>query len=254
MRRKIMFGYLVSIIMPSYNSSSTIKRSVLSVINQTYPYWELIISDDCSKDNSLQIINDLISLDSRIVLVTSSLNTGAAATRNRAITYARGRFIAFLDSDDTWEPDKLKIQIDYMLKNNYPFTYTNYFVNKYNHKATTYKPVSRINYHKCLYNNPIGCLTAVYDTNFLGKIYMPENAPKREDYATWLNILKKVEYGYKIDECLATYYVGNNSLSSRKLKMIKHQFHLYYSVEKISFFSSLFLVLVYSLNKLFKYK
>lgn len=118
--------YLVSIVTPSYNSSGYIEKTIFSVINQNYTKWELIIVDDCSSDNSIDVVNKFVSQDPRIKLICLDKNCGAAVARNRAIEEASGRFIAFLDSDDSWHPEKLYKQVNFMLDNDYAFTYTAY--------------------------------------------------------------------------------------------------------------------------------
>ncbi|VDY99309.1 glycosyltransferase family 2 protein [Escherichia coli] len=118
--------YLVSIIMPSYNSEFTIKESIKSVIEQTYSNWELLITDDCSTDRTCQIVKEFVEQDDRIKLFVSDKNKGAGAARNNSIKESSGRFLAFLDSDDLWAPDKLKEQINYMIMNGYALTYTAY--------------------------------------------------------------------------------------------------------------------------------
>lgn len=194
-----MMDELVSIIMPAHNSSATIERSINSVINQTYEKWELLISDDFSTDNTVKIVKAIQQNESRIRLISSNINNGAAVTRNNAIRLAKGRYIAFLDSDDTWEERKLELQISFMKANSYDFTYTHYFVYKPNGRLVPYRPRSKVSYRQCLFHNPIGCLTAIYDVERLGKIYMPEQAFKREDYATWLDILRRIKYAYCYD-------------------------------------------------------
>ena len=118
--------HLVSIIMPTYNSSSTIHQSIESVISQTYTNWELLITDDCSSDDTYKIICNYALKDHRIRVFQNNINSGAGLTRNNSIEHARGRFIAFLDSDDMWTNDKLEKQIKFMLDNHFPLTYTYY--------------------------------------------------------------------------------------------------------------------------------
>lgn len=118
---------LISIIMPSYNTAKYINESIRSVINQTYSNWELIIVDDCSSDNTDEIIKNIN--DDRIIYIKNKVNSGAAISRNKALKHAKGKWVAFLDSDDVWLPEKLEKQTKFMKKNNYKFTYTDYRIN-----------------------------------------------------------------------------------------------------------------------------
>ena len=181
---------LVSIIMPNYNSAKFIRQTVESVIAQTYENWELIIVDDCSKDESMEIVAQLG--DERIRVMRNEVNSGAAVSRNHAIEAARGRWIAFLDSDDLWEADKLTRHIGFMVDNGVAFSFTHYAVlNSHNELVTVFKPAKdTYDYTMILKHCYIGCSTVIYDSEKLGKCYMPTDAIKREDFACWLKILK----------------------------------------------------------------
>lgn len=244
----------VSVIMPSFNSSRTIRDSINSVLNQKHKNLELIIIDDCSKDNSLEVIKSFA--DERIILLSTPKNSGAAVSRNLGILQASGRYIAFLDSDDLWDEEKLTKQIEFMEKNNCPFSYTNYkvFNEKTNSIICDFKSKDTATYKSLLWNSYIGCLTVCYDTFTLGKVYMPENAIKKEDYACWLSILKKGFIGKNVGESLATYRISGSSVSSSKAKMAKYQWFLFRKVEKINPFKSFFLMISYTINGLKKYK
>ena len=181
---------LVSIIIACYNSEKYLSETINSVLNQTYKNWELLLVDDCSTDNTISVIEPFQKKDTRIKLFRQRQNSGAAVTRNKAIKEAKGRFIAFLDSDDLWLPQKLEKQIGFMLKNGYSLTHTAYEIIENNGKATNKtirsKPV--LTYNNMLFSNKIGCLTAIYDRGKLGKVYMPQ-IRKRQDYGLWLKIL-----------------------------------------------------------------
>lgn len=142
---------LVSIITPSFNSAEYISKTIQSVLLQTYDDWEMIIVDDCSTDNSVNIINDFVSIDSRIKLIQLQKNSGAAVARNTGIQYAQGRFIAFLDSDDSWNDRKLEKQVHFMLANDYAFTYTAYHkVNELDENIGNMYIPNKVNYHQLL--------------------------------------------------------------------------------------------------------
>ncbi|MGM8924321.1 glycosyltransferase family 2 protein [Enterobacter hormaechei subsp. steigerwaltii] len=185
---------LVSIIMPSYNSSKTIISSIQSVLAQKYEDWELLITDDCSSDDTLEIILSFSKKDERIKVFSFDNNYGAGAARNNSIEKANGRYIAFLDSDDMWHEDKLTKQVDFMLTGHYGLTYTAYSkINVDGQVKKQIKPPAQVNYNELLKSNVIGCLTAMYDVKMLGKVYMPL-IRKRQDMALWLNILKKIDF------------------------------------------------------------
>ena len=244
---------LVSIIMPNYNSERYIQDTVSSVLAQTYQNWELLFVDDCSSDSSLELVKSF--QDDRIHIFSMEKNGGAALARNRAIEEARGKWIAFLDSDDIWMPEKLEKQIAYMHENNISFSYTDYeVINESNKTITTFKPrLSVCTYKDILKHNYLGCLTVVYNSDQLGKVFMPTNATKREDVACWLSILKNGEQAYCLHECLARYKVHSNSVSSNKFKMIKYQWQVYRKVEQISFFKSLYYMAHWAIRGLLKY-
>lgn len=243
---------LVSIITPNYNSEKFIAQTLQSIRAQTYKNWELIIVDDCSTDKSLDIIETYSKTDKRIKVIKLNENSGAGIARNKAIEEATGNFIAFLDSDDLWHPEKLEKQLAFMVQNNYNLTYTSYnvFIEKdaEPNKIVLCKPT--LNYSQMLYSNKIGCLTAMYNKDNLGKIYMPE-IRKRQDYALWLKILKKEERAYGLQEVLACYRDRNNSISNNKIEMLKWNWILYKKVEELSYFQSLFYVTSNVLNKIF---
>lgn len=230
----------VSIITPSYNSSKFIKHTIGSILNQAFLDWELIIVDDCSTDNSCEVIQKFVELDRRIKLIKLEKNSGAAVARNTGIENATGRFIAFLDSDDTWHPEKLEKQVSFMLKNDYAFTYTQYHkVSENGDKVGELYFPSKTNYHNLLKTCVIGCLTAMYDTHKIGKVYFPL-IRKRQDFALWLKILKKIDFAYGLDEDLAGYTVRSDSISANKFKAAQYNWYLYRHIEKLSLIKTLY--------------
>ncbi len=229
---------IVSIITPVYNSERFLKKCMDSVLTQTYLSWEHILIDDCSTDESPIIIKKYQKKDSRIKYVRLKENSGAGIARNRGIEMAKGRYIAFLDSDDFWALDKLEKQINFMRNMNYCFVYSQYYVVKADGKPV-YKIESpeKVSYIRMIKNNYIGCLTVVYDTNVLGKIFMPL-IRKRQDWVLWIKLLKKTKYAYGFQEPLAFYRIGNASLSNSKIKLLKHNFDVYYVELNMSFLKS----------------
>ncbi|WP_108947135.1 glycosyltransferase family 2 protein [Shewanella halifaxensis] len=224
---------LVSIITPSFNCSNSIFKTIDSVLNQTYQNWELLIADDCSSDNSCEVIEKFTALDSRIKLIRRDWNAGPAVTRNRAISEAKGRYIAFLDADDTWYPSKLEKQIAFMQSKNIALSYTSYRrVHEDGRELGVVNVPESVSYSDILKTNSIGCLTACYDTELLGKVYMP-NIAKRQDLGLWLKILKRIDNAYALEGCLADYYVGVSTVSSNKIAAAKYQWRIYREVEKL---------------------
>ncbi|WP_272672291.1 MULTISPECIES: glycosyltransferase family 2 protein [unclassified Providencia] len=214
---------LVSIIMPCYNAEQYIKESINSVINQTYKNFELIIIDDLSTDRSIDIIKSFN--DDRIKLIQLTQNGGAGVARNTGIEAACGRFIAFLDSDDLWRPNKLEIQLEYMLSGSYPLSYTQYQKFTQEGKGKLVIPPNTVTYNELLYCNVIGCLTAIYDTKIVGKQFMPL-IRKRQDMGLWLKILSQGHTAYCCPQVLADYRT-DSGMTQNKLDAAKYQWKFY---------------------------
>ena len=216
---------LVSIITPVYNAERFLSDTIKSVQNQTYKNWEILLIDDCSKDNSAQIIKEFQKYDNRIKYIKLKNNSGASVSRNEGIRNAKGRFIAFVDSDDIWKPEKLEIQIKYMLKENLGFTFTSYRYMKENGELTNKiaKAPSKINYNGLLKNTIIGCSTVVIDRDIVGDFEMPL-VRRGQDTATWLQILRREKYAYGIQMDLVNYRLVGNSLSSNNIKHSNAEF------------------------------
>lgn len=223
---------LVSIIMPSYNTAEYISASIDSVLAQTYTDWELIIVDDCSTDNTDEIVKGYLN-DERIRYIKNEKNSGAAVSRNRALREAKGKWIAFLDSDDLWEPEKLEKQLRFMVENGYHFSYTNYVeideASQPNGKKVT--GPKRITKHGMYNYCWPGCLTVMYDAEAVGLIQI-EDIKKNNDYAMWLKVCKKAKC-YLLNEPLAKYRKRNGSISNHGYaKLIKWHYKLYREAEK----------------------
>tara|TARA_B100000886_G_scaffold333529_1_gene287705 strand:+ start:814 stop:1563 length:750 start_codon:yes stop_codon:yes gene_type:complete len=245
---------LVSIITPTYNSEKFISETINSILKQTYTNWELLITDDCSTDKTVEIVESYVKKDYRIKFFSLKKNSGAAIARNNSIKNSKGRYISFLDSDDLWLKNKLELQINFMKKGDYALTYTSY--EKFKNKNTFISNIycfDKLNYNDMLRNNYIGCLTAIYDSNLLGKILMP-NIRRRQDYALWLKILKKVDYAYGLDIILSKYRVLDSSLSKGFIVNLKYTFYLFRSIEKFSFVKAFFSTIKYLIFYLKKNK
>lgn len=244
----------VSIITPLYNDEEYIEETIESVISQTYSNWEMIIVDDCSKDNGSSIVKKYSNLDKRIILVTLERNQGGAIARNKGIELASGEYIAFLDSDDTWEDRKLEKQVEFMESNSYTFTYTWYDrVDKKGKKIGRVRSKKMVDYRVLLRSNYIGCLTVMYNQKKLGRISMPI-IKKRQDYAMWLDILKKSRYAYCLEESLARYRVVKGSVSSNKIDLLKYNWRVFYRVEKLGLIKSFYYLTWNIVIKLLNYR
>lgn len=245
---------LVSIIMPTFNSERFLKETIESVISQTYTNWELLITDDGSNDSTSAIINDFELKDIRIKHFKLNENSGAAVARNNSISKSKGRFIAFCDSDDTWNVDKLEKQIDFMLSNDIHFSYSYYnVIDESSNFLSKIETRDRVMYNDLLITCDIGCLTAVYDVEFFGKVYMYE-IRKRQDYTLWLKLLKRTKYAYAYKESLANYRYRKGSISSNKIKAIVYVFKVFYKIENFSFLVSLYHTILYAFFGFLKYK
>ena len=243
-----------SIIMPLYNCSYYLKQAINSIHSQSYDDWELIIVDDCSTDNSLNIAKAFAKKDCRIKVIGLKQNIGAANARNVAIEAAQGRFIAFLDSDDIWNSQKLQKQINFMIKNDVDISFTAY--ERIDEKGVPFQTMRvplKVGYKDLLKTNVMGCLTVVYDTKNLGKVFMSKHT-KREDFATWLKILKKVDCAYAVPEVLAQYRVYSNQSSSKKTSMAQESWLLYRNIEKLNLFQATYYFSHYAIRGLLRAK
>ncbi len=216
---------LVSIIMPSYNTGDYIGDSIRSVLAQTYENWELLIVDDCSTDRSVEVIRSFC--DPRIILLKNEKNSGAAISRNYALREAKGKWIAFLDSDDIWAPEKLKKQVSFMEVNEYSFTFTDYRTclnGEWLPYVNTGPSVvnKRKMYEYCYFST----ITVMYDREKIGLIQVAD-LKKNNDYAMWLQAIEKSN-AYRLPECLSFYIKHDGSVSSgSKTKLIKWHYILF---------------------------
>jgi glycosyltransferase involved in cell wall biosynthesis len=234
--------YLVSVIVPLYNCEKFLHETLNSIIFQDYSHWEAIVIDDNSTDGSYSIALNYSKLDKRIKVYKNNKNLGAALTRNIAIEKANGRFLAFIDSDDVWIKNKLSKQLDFMIKNKYVFSASNYGKMNENGIIKKYyvKSLPRLTYKNLLYNPP-GNLTVMYDTHFIGKIIV-DNIRKRNDYLMWLKVIKKAQYLYGLNEILGYHRIRKGSLSENKLSLLKYHWHIYRRIERFNFFKSFFIL------------
>lgn len=240
--------------MPAYNARRTIVDSVKSLQMQSYRNWELFIVDDCSTDDTINIVRHLAISDERIKVISLGINSGRPAyPRNVAIREARGEIIAFLDADDEWMPDKLQKQLYFMDSTCAALSCTGYDVIDINgNDIGNFIPPDVCSYDDLLSNNTIGCLTAIYDVRILGKRYFPICG--HEDYALWLNILRDGYEVYGLKDKLSRYRITPGSVSSSKLKILRFFWNIYRNQEKFSYLTSAFFCLRYAWNARGKYK
>jgi glycosyltransferase involved in cell wall biosynthesis len=244
---------LVSIITPLYNSKDFLEDTINSVLRQSYRNFEMIIVDDSSNDGSCAIAETYTKKDKRIILIRLKQNCGVARARNVAIEASNGRYIAFLDSDDLWLPEKLEKQIAFMREKKAVFTYTAYrIIDEKNNMGGIVSVPARIDYKGLLNSCVIGCLTAMYDIESIGKQFMPE--VDKEEYILWLRILKAGNVAHGLNEPLALYRVRSNSISHDKLNAARCQWNIYRKVENLSLLRSVYHFTSYAYYGYKKYK
>lgn len=242
---------LVSIITPTFNSEKFISETISSVLNQTYANWEMIIVDDCSSDKTLEIITKFANSDSRIKSFQLEKNFGAGIARNKALEFADGKYIAFLDADDLWKPEKLEKQIDFIKKYNLKFTFSYYNCVDENGKSLNkiiQAPVN-LTYKQLFYCNFIGNLTGIYDASFFGKIPI-SSTRKRQDWILWLTILKQIKTAKPVPESLAFYRIRQDSISATKTSLLKHNFNIYRNFHKKNVLVSCFFMVGFLFSQL----
>jgi len=249
-----MFQDLVSIIMPSYNCGKYVEDSIRSVQAQTYQNWEIVFVDDCSTDDTMKIVSSMNVHDKRIRLFQNLENCGVAISRNKALREAKGRWIAFLDSDDVWEPTKLEKQVRFMEDHGYAFSYTGYQEIDEKSRLTGVhvsgpKHVTKVGMYAFCWP---GCLTVMYDREKIGLIQI-EDIKKNNDYAMWLKVSQKADC-YLMDECLAKYRRGRTgSVSSHSITtMIKWHYKLFRDAENMNPVSSSFMTCINLVCGLYK--
>lgn len=232
---------LVSVIMPTYNCGKYIAKSIDSVIKQSINDWEIQIVDDCSTDNTVEVLKSYLQKDNRIHYYQLPRNGGPAVARTEAIKRATGKYCAFLDADDLWMPDKLEKQIKFMERTGARFSCTAYrqMDVEGNFFHTVMIPPKKTDYQKCIrLSNPIGNLTVMYNQDDLGKFEVPL-IKKRNDFALWLQILKKTDYCYGMNDILAIYRMGRvGSVSHNKIAQAKYHWQLYHEIEGHSLIKS----------------
>ena len=245
----------VSVITPAYNAAAFLEETVKSVQSQTYCDWEMLIVDDCSSDDTFSIASQLAKKDNRIIVIRNDKNLGVAASRNIALDVATGEYIAFIDSDDLWLPQKLEKQIGFMDAGNHVLTYTNY--QKFNSDTgevqdRIIKAPPTMTAKRIYGDTSIGCLTVMVNRNKSGFFHMPL-IEHTEDNITWQTILSRGYKAYRLDEVLSLYREGNASLTSRKKKAAIQQWNTYREYYKFSYFKSAFYFTQYAFHAIIKH-
>lgn len=248
----------VSVIMPSYNASSYLEAAVHSLFGQSFTDWELLLVDDCSKDNSPEIAKAFEKKDKRIRFIQKESNSGSADTRNTGIRNANGEYIAFLDSDDLWDSEFLSSMVAHMQKFNSPFSFASYRI--IDEEGTEFcEPFlvadKKYSYRDILLYNRVGLLTAMYHVPTVGKKYFdPSLKSLRDDYALWLDILKDSKFAYGNSKILASYRVRRGAATSNKKKVMLAHFRMLRNREKLGLVSAFFLTLLHGFMGLLKYR
>lgn len=246
---------LVSIITPTYNSAKYIRETIASVQNQSHANWEMILIDDCSTDNTVEIIEEIQKTEPRIHLIKSDVNQGPAVSRNKGIRIAKGKYMTFLDADDIWLEDFIENSIATIKTTNIHFVFSSYKRSNENLEFvySDFIVPEKVTYTDILKTNSISCLTAFIDIEMLGKKMMPE-VYKRQDMGLWLKYLKEIPYAYGIKQPKAIYRIRENSLSRNKFNLIKYQWEFYRQVERLSIPSSCYYMLQWTVRGFIKYK
>jgi teichuronic acid biosynthesis glycosyltransferase TuaG len=246
--------FYIDIIIPVYNSEKYIQNTVMSVLNQTYKYWRLIIVDDGSTDNTRQILYKLYKKyknKKKIIILKNDVNKGQAFSRNLGLKYSTSKFVSFLDSDDFWDKNKLKNQIKFMLSNNYDFTYTDYKIIK-NNKIATIKVPDCFDYKKFIHNSSINTCSIILKKKIIKNIYF-KNLRFSEDYYFKCQILKKNINAYRCPGTYAYYLIRNNSLQSNRFPVLISLWIINKNLNKLNFINNIISILAISFNSLRKY-
>ena len=239
----VVTNMTISIITPVYNSARFIVETYESIRHQTFRNWEWVVVDDCSNDESWELLKNIQDKDERVKVFRNPTNSGAAVSRNRAMDQASGDYIAFIDADDLWLPEKLDIQLKYMLDNAIEFSFTAYEVvdveGRSLDKVIDKDVVACVGYREMLRKKVVlGCSTVMLSSKLVGDMRMPD-LRVAQDYAYWLKLLKRGIFAYSINMSLTKYRIVPGSISRDKLKKAMLQWQLYRNTEKLSLFKSL---------------
>jgi glycosyltransferase involved in cell wall biosynthesis len=244
---------IVSIIMPTFNCEKTIQRAIESVYAQSYRNWELVIVDDCSFDSTIEKIEALLTNHSNVFLIKNGINGGSSFARNKGLKNARGRYIVFLDGDDTLFDDFLEKQLNFLKKKQAVIVTASYYRIAAN-SNTIYMVPKEITYRNLLRGNPISCLTTLYDRKIIGNKFFAENLRYCEDYVFWLDILREGIVAYGNQETLANYFINPNSKSRNKFRLIKYMWIVYHKTQHKNIIESFYYLIRWAFYGLKKYQ
>lgn len=245
---------LISIVIPAYNAEKYISYTLDSVLNQTYSDFEVIVIDDCSADKTYEIMEKYAELDDRIRIYKNEKNSGVSFTRNFGVSVSNGDYIAFLDSDDMWTPDKLSKQVELLEKNpDAALLFTGSAFMDYEGNALDHilQVPDKIGYKTLLKQNVISCSSVLVKKSYMEQIKMC-NDSMHEDFAVWLKILRKEKYAYGINEPLLIYRLSNNSKSSNKIKAAKMAWRVYRHIG-LNIYVSIYYMFHYAVRSILKY-
>ncbi len=243
----------ISVVMPAYNAAKTIGDAIASVLNQTYKDFELIVINDCSKDNTYEIMTELSKSDDRLIVLQNEKNSGVSVTRNYGVSRAKGEWIAFLDSDDMWREDKLEKQLAVLNANEGAvISYTaSAFIDEHgNSFGYVMEAEERTTFSTLLKKNLLSCSSVMIRSDVMKSLKMPGDE-MHEDYYIWLNVLKKHKYAYGLNEPMLIYRLSSNSKSSSRIKSAKMIFNTYHAYGYSRLISFL-LMLRYSVHSITK--
>ncbi|RIZ54465.1 glycosyltransferase family 2 protein [Vibrio sp. PID23_8] len=247
---------IVSIITPAFNCEATILHTYHSLCNQTFHKWEWLVTDDCSSDDTYTILNNIALNDSRVKIRKNLVNSGAAVSRNASLDRAKGQFIAFIDSDDLWRPNKIEKQLDFMENSKVDFSFTAYELidaqgNSLSQVVDTHHSKA-INYQDMLRKKAtIGCSTVMLRRDAFNEIQMPL-LRTGQDYALWLKLLKTGIHAYPITCVLTEYRILPNSISRNKFKKAIRQWQIYREVERLPLILSVECFIFYAFRAVFR--
>lgn len=244
----------ISVIIPAFNASGTIRAAILSVLQQESDLLECIVVDDCSVDGTAEIVREMKRFDDRVIYYRLPVNSGRpAGPRNHGIKHAKGRYIAFLDADDLFLPNKLKFQLNFMSSVGASISCTAYrVIDGQNSLIGVFHPLMVTSYDSLLKHNTIGCSTIMIDTSRVGCFNFPVCG--HEDYALWLDLAKKGHNVHGLDLELSVYRIAGESVSSNKFKVLSFFWNIYRNLEKFSFIRSLYFCGRYAWNVRRKYR
>lgn len=229
-----MTGHMVSVVMPAYNCDTLIPEAIASVQVQTYGHWNLIVVDDCSSDATGRVAREWMERDPRVKVFRTPANGGTSVARNLGLAHCSGRYVAFLDADDVWMPEKLERQLRFMARHGAGFSFTAYEKFGSGRSGGVIAAPPSVSWREMLAGNRIGCSTVMIDVQVFPRLRFPTGLGRQEDYALWLSLLRQGGLAYGLDEPLARYRVHEASKSARKLPSITAQWTVYRDFEKLS--------------------